>query len=115
MSAEAAAPDPASLPVPELLVNLGFEAVADAARPAPDGIWTLDLAPISRLERWGLPRVPKIGDSIQGVGFPSCTEVGVMRPNLIVIDGIGVRQQSVKLPSGCSSDTRSPWLDRLFD
>jgi hypothetical protein len=104
--AEGATLDPTSLPVPDELAALGFANVVANARPAPVGRWTLDLAPISRLNRWGMPREPKIGDVVQAVGFPSCEERNVARPNLIVLDGVGVRQQSVRLPAGCSGEPR---------
>lgn len=65
--------------------------------------WTLDLAAINRLESWGMPRTPRVGDAITAIAFPACTQAGVARPALIVLDGIGVRQQSVALPAGCSS------------
>ena len=104
--ADGATLDPASLPVPDALAELGFADVVAKARPAPAGRWTLDLAPISRLNRWGMPREPKVGDAMQAVAFPSCAERGVMRPNLIVLDGVGVRQQSVRLPAGCSGEPR---------
>ena len=104
--ADGATLDPASLPVPAELAELGFADVIVNARPAPAGRWTLDFAPISRLNRWGMPREPRVGDTMQAVAFPSCAEEGVMRPNLIVLDGVGVRQQSVRLPAGCSGE---PW------
>ncbi|MCM2439451.1 hypothetical protein HGO34_06940 [Agrobacterium vitis] len=93
----------AQLPVPVELRELGFdEVLAKTAAPETIGEWTLDLAPINRSMSWGMPRVPKVGDEIQAVAFPSCSEKNVSRPALIVIDGIGVRQQSVALPAGCS-------------
>ena len=98
--------DPASLPVPDELAALGFANVVAKAKPAAAGRWTLDLAPISRLNRWGMPREPKVGDIVQAVGFPSCEERFVARPNLLVLDGVGVRQQSVRLPAGCSGQPR---------
>ena len=98
--------DPASLPVPEPLVELGFDDVLARARPASAGRWTLDLAPISRLNRWGMPRAPEVGDPFAAIGFASCDEAGVARPSLIVLDGVGVRQQSVRLPPGCSGEPR---------
>jgi len=98
--------DPSSLPVPEELAALGFAEVVAKAEVAPAGQWTLDLAPISRLNRWGMPRAPQVGDTLQAVAFPSCEEPNVARPNLIVLDGVGVRQQSVALPAGCSGEPR---------
>lgn len=98
--------DPSSLPVPEELSALGFADVVAKAKVASPGRWTLDLAPISRLNRWGMPRAPEVGDTMQAVAFPSCAEANVARPNLIVLDGVGVRQQSVALPAGCSGEPR---------
>jgi len=106
VEAEWAAPDARELPVPPELAALGFEAIAAEAVQAAEGRYHLDLAPIGRLERWGLPRQPEVGDRILGVAFPSCTEEGVLRPVLIVLDGVGVRQQSVPLPAGCSGRPR---------
>lgn len=106
VSAEEAPPAASSLPVPPELQALGFAETAAAARPADARRWTLDLAPIGRLEQWGLPRAPVVGDTIQAIGFPACAEEGVIRPSLIVIDGVGVRQQSVRLPGGCSGRPR---------
>ncbi|MVA36348.1 DUF6152 family protein [Agrobacterium vitis] len=97
----------ARLPVPAELRELGFDDVlAKTAAPETTGEWTLDLAPINRLMNWGMPREPKVGDEIQAVAFPSCSEKNVSRPALIVIDGIGVRQQSVALQAGCSGRPR---------
>lgn len=95
------------LPIPAELTELGFaETLRKVAAPDHSGAWTLDLAPINRLERWGLPREPRVGDTIIAIAFPSCTEPGVARPALIVLDGVGVRQQSVALPAGCSGSPR---------
>ncbi|XAH23264.1 DUF6152 family protein [Xylophilus sp. GW821-FHT01B05] len=103
--AEAALPASwTGLPVPPELRALGFEATLARARPAAQaGAWMLDLAPINRLESWGMPRPPRVGDALVAIAFPSCTQPRVARPVLIVLDGIGVRQQSVALPAGCSS------------
>ncbi len=96
-----------ALPVPAELAELGFaETLRNVALPDRAGAWTLDLAPINRLERWGMPREPRVGDLITAIAFPSCTEPGVARPALIVLDGVGVRQQSVALPAGCSDSPR---------
>ncbi len=103
---EGATLDPATLPVPDELAALGFASVVAKAKPAPAGQWVLDLAPISRLNRWGMPRAPEVGDAVQAVAFPSCEETFVARPNLFVLDGVGVRQQSVALPAGCSGEPR---------
>ena len=103
---EGAELDPALLPIPDELAALGFASVAAKAKPAAAGRWTLDLAPISRLNRWGMPREPRVGDLVQAVGFPSCEDRFVARPNLFVLDGVGVRQQSVRLPAGCSGEPR---------
>lgn len=91
------------LPVPSELAELGFDEVLAKTQRAPSaGDWRLDLAPINRLYAWGMPREPEVGDEIIAIGFPSCSERHVARPAIIVIDGVGVRQQSVALPAGCS-------------
>ncbi|WP_197498320.1 DUF6152 family protein [Cupriavidus gilardii] len=96
-----------ALPVPPELAELGFGNTLAAVRaPASPGRWTLDLAPINRLERWGMPREPRPGDRLEAIGFPSCGDRHVARPALIVLDGVGVRQQSVALPAGCSGAPR---------
>lgn len=96
--------DWSSLPIPRELADLGFDATLGRTRAVSQaGTWTLDLAPINRLERWGLPRAPRVGDALVAIAFPSCTQAQVARPALIVLDGVGVRQQSVALPAGCSS------------
>lgn len=95
------------LPVPAELAALGFEQTLGRTSPAETGAeWTLDLAPINRLEAWGMPREPQPGDVITAIAFPACEEEGVARPALIVLDGVGVRQQSVALPAGCSGQPR---------
>lgn len=107
VDAKALPPDWNALPVPSELAEVGFAATLAAVRsPAPPGRWTLDLAPINRLQRWGMPREPRAGDRIEAIGFPSCGERHVARPALIVLDGVGVRQQSVALPAGCSGAPR---------
>ncbi|SMF48301.1 hypothetical protein SAMN02982989_2530 [Xaviernesmea oryzae] len=106
-SAGALPPDWNDLPVPDELAELGFDATLQRARPAAQAErWVLDLAPINRLQAWGLPREPREGDVVTAIAFPSCSEEGVARPALIVLDGVGVRQQSVALPAGCSGDPR---------
>jgi len=93
-----------TLPVPHELTDLGFDATLSRTRALPRAqSWTLDLAPINRLESWGMPRAPRVGDEMIAIAFPSCAESQIARPALIVLDGIGVRQQSVALPTGCSS------------
>lgn len=98
--------DKTSLPVPDALRALGIDAVIELATPASPGSYVLDLAPIARMKRWGLPREPQMGDVIEILAFPACTEPGVLRPSLIVLDAVGVRQQSVPLPKGCSGEPR---------
>ncbi|MGK9050255.1 DUF6152 family protein [Neorhizobium petrolearium] len=106
-SAGALPPNWNGLPVPDELAELGFDATLQRTRPAAQAErWVLDLAPINRLQAWGLPREPREGDVVTAIAFPSCSEEGVARPALIVLDGIGVRQQSVALPAGCSGDPR---------
>ncbi|MBB2919452.1 DUF6152 family protein [Cupriavidus alkaliphilus] len=96
-----------ALPIPPELAELGFCRTLAAVRAsAPPGRWTLDLAPINRLERWGMPREPRPGDRLEAIGFPSCNDRHAARPALIVLDGVGVRQQSVALPAGCSGAPR---------
>ncbi|MCO4861973.1 DUF6152 family protein [Cupriavidus sp. WGlv3] len=96
-----------TLPIPPELAELDFAKTLAAVRAsAPPGRWTLDLAPINRLERWGMPREPRPGDRLEAIGFPSCNDRHVARPALIVLDGVGVRQQSVVLPAGCSGTPR---------
>ncbi|VFR57244.1 hypothetical protein BRI6_1316 [plant metagenome] len=92
------------MPIPPELSALNFGAtLAKTSAITHARIWTLDLAPINRLENWGMPRAPRIGDAITAIAFPACTEDGVARPALIILDSVGVRQQSVALPAGCSS------------
>lgn len=93
-----------ALPVPPELADLGFDATLAITKSITQAAaWVLDLAPINRLESWGLPRQPRVGNELVAVAFPSCSEPKVARPALIVLDGIGVRQQSVSLPAGCAN------------
>jgi hypothetical protein len=96
-------PSWANLPVPRPLRDLDFDDTLGRVKPLGEaGAWTLELAPINRLENWGMPRPPRIGDEMVAIAFPSCSQPKVARPALIVLDGVGVRQQSVALPSGCA-------------
>lgn len=97
-------PDWKALPIPRELTDLGFDSTLSRTKALTRAeAWTLDLAPINRLESWGMPRPPHVGDEMVAIAFPSCSEPRVARPALIVLDGIGVRQQSVGLPAGCSN------------
>jgi hypothetical protein len=106
-------PDGVSIPegftereFPQPLLELGLqEELANLALPEnTSGSWTLVLAPISRLTRWGMPEAPQVGETLEAVGFLSCDEPNVMRPQLTVeADGAMAYHQSVELPSGCES------------
>ena len=90
---------------PQELVDLGFrEQLGDLAAPEnAAGTWTLVLAPISRLTRWGMSEAPQVSQILRAVGFVSCEEEHEFRPQLTVLeDGSMARHQSVALPPGCS-------------
>jgi hypothetical protein len=100
-------PDSGKIPIPVELDQLGFRQVLADAQAAALGRYTLDLAPIGRLQNWGMSSPPKRGERIVAIAFPSCSDIGTVRPVLVVLaNGRPVRQQSVPLPKGCSRDPR---------
>jgi hypothetical protein len=99
--------DQTKVPVPAELERLGFREVLAKAQPAAPGRYTMDLAPIGRLQDWGMSSPPQQGERLIAVAFPSCSEAGTVRPTVVVLpNGAPVRQQSVRLPKGCSGDPR---------
>jgi hypothetical protein len=103
----APATDPSKVPVPSELERLGFREVLARAQPAAPGRYTMDLAPIGRLQEWGMSAPPRQGERLIAVAFPSCLEAGTVRPVVVVLpNGTSVRQQSVRLPKGCSGAAR---------
>jgi hypothetical protein len=100
-------PDAGKIPASAELVQLGFRQVLVHAQAAAPGRYTMDLAPIGRLQNWGMSSPPKRGERIIAIAFPSCSDIGTVRPVLVVLaNGTPVRQQSVPLPKGCSGDPR---------
>jgi Family of unknown function (DUF6152) len=60
---------------------------------------TLILAPIERLQVWGMPDPPSVGEQIETVAYLNHEEPGELRPELLFrADGRAVRQRSVPLP-----------------
>jgi hypothetical protein len=107
VASPAPATDPSKVPVPSELEQLGFREVLARAQPAAPGRYTMDLAPIGRLQEWGMSAPPRQGERLIAIAFPSCSEPGTVRPVVVVLpSGTSVRQQSVRLPKGCSGAPR---------
>jgi hypothetical protein len=55
---------------------------------APDRVWTVTLAPVSRMQsRGALPELVAVGKTVSAYGYPSTKEKGEMRAERITIDG----------------------------
>jgi hypothetical protein len=107
VASPAPAMDPSKVPVPSELERLRFREVLARTKPAAPGRYTMDLAPIGRLQEWGMSAPPRQGERLIAVAFPACSEPGTVRPVVVVLpSGTSVRQQSVRLPKGCSGAAR---------
>ena len=100
--------DLANLALPQELESLGYrETLRNVIVPSnSEKIWQLEMAPISRLRRWGLAEPPQVGSRISVIGYQSCTDPDEIRPELIILENNQlVRQRSVSLPeSSCASE-----------
>jgi hypothetical protein len=55
---------------------------------APDKVWTVTLAPVSRMQARGAPaEFVAVGKTVSAYGYPSTVESGEMRAERITIDG----------------------------
>ena len=55
---------------------------------APDKVWTVTLAPVSRMQARGAPaELVAVGKTVSAYGYPSTVESDEMRAERIVIDG----------------------------
>lgn len=70
-----------------------------AAYEGSEQVVTLILAPIERLQAWGMPEPPSVGEQIETIAYLNHEEPGELRPELLFhADGSAVRQRSVPLP-----------------
>lgn len=44
-----------------------------ALPPAPSGEWQLEFAPLFRMQAWGMGEAPKVGDTIEVIGYTAPT------------------------------------------
>lgn len=97
--------------IPPELEELNFQNTIDNLNvlPNPGGNWTLILAPTTRLNEWGMPEAPQIGEEIAVFGYISCDSQKEVRPELVIFDeNRSVRQRSVSLPeTNCKRDADS--------
>ena len=55
---------------------------------APDKVWTVTLAPVSRMQSRGAPaELVAVGKTVSAYGYPSTVEADEMRAERITIDG----------------------------
>jgi len=55
---------------------------------APDKVWTVTLAPVSRMQARGAPpEFVSVGKTISAYGYPSTVEKSEMRAERITVDG----------------------------
>jgi hypothetical protein len=55
---------------------------------APDKVWTVTLAPVSRMQSRGAPaELVAVGKTVSAYGYPSTVETDEMRAERITIDG----------------------------
>ena len=55
---------------------------------APDKVWTVTLAPVSRMQARGAPaELVAVGKTVSAYGYPSTVESDEMRAERITIDG----------------------------
>ena len=55
---------------------------------APDKVWTVTLAPVSRMQsRGALPEFVAVGKTVSAYGYPSTVEKDEMRAERITVDG----------------------------
>ena len=55
---------------------------------APDKVWTVTLAPVSRMQSRGAPaELVAVGKTVSAYGYPSTVETDEMRAERITVDG----------------------------
>jgi hypothetical protein len=83
-------PDLAGRPVPAQSAPVDGAALMKAARlpTRRDRRWTIELAPLSRMNAWGVPEI-KAGDGIAMVGFTFAEEKGdpILRVEYLFVGG----------------------------
>lgn len=83
----------ADLPIPqEFEVWGGREVLRSTGVLSPSAeAWTLVLAPLARLQAWGVSEPPAVGETISGVGYLSRVTPGELRIELVILgDGRAV-------------------------
>ena len=75
-----------SVPAQQAAVD-GARILADAQPPPRSGVWTCELAPLTRLAAWQVPQ-PEVGDRVAVVGFtrPGAPE-SRMRAEFVFVGG----------------------------
>jgi hypothetical protein len=81
--------DLAKRTVPPQSANVdGAAVLARATVPAQAaGDWTLEFAPLSRMQAWGLAEAPAVGARIEAVGYTGPKLGRLMRVEYLFIDG----------------------------
>ncbi len=83
--------DLASRPMPRQSQNVDAAALLQKAQvPAPaGGDWELELAPMFRMQAWGMGEAPKVGDRIEAIGYTSPNLSGgrLMRVEYLIHNG----------------------------
>ena len=81
-------PEVARLQVPAQQASVDGARILAGAQPAPRaGVWTCELAPLTRIAAWNVPQ-PAVGDRIAVVGYlrPEATELRT-RAEFVLIGG----------------------------
>jgi hypothetical protein len=72
----------------KILTSLYENPHATLTVQAPDKVWTVTLAPTSRMRNRGaIPEMIKVGNEITAYGYPSTTEKDEMRAERITANG----------------------------
>jgi hypothetical protein len=83
--------DLAQRPLPKQSQTVDAPGIAKKVQlpPNPAGEWQLELAPMTRMQAWGMGTAPKVGDRIEVIGYTGPVENGrrVLRAEYLFLDG----------------------------
>ncbi|MDF2960289.1 MAG: sle [Paenibacillus sp.] len=99
--------DVEQLPLPQELIDLNIRHTLDNLSVPENAVknWNIILAPVNRLENWGMPEPVHPGNHIRAIGYISCDDPDEFRPELLILsDDKTVRQRSVPLPESSCKD-----------
>lgn len=76
-------------PLPKQAQNVDAAAIQGKVRVPPEagGQWSLEFAPLTRLQAWGMGTGPKVGERIEVIGYTGTAGARLMRVEYLFFGG----------------------------